>query len=170
MSEKLFVSYYRVSTERQGRSGLGLDAQRDAVTAFLGDSNARLIAEFTEAESGKGTNALARRPQLRAALAAAKRAGATLLIAKLDRLSRNVAFIAQLMEGGVEFVAVDNPTASRLTMHILAAVAEHEREMISERTRAALAAAKARGQRLGVNGRLLAAKNRAAASARLHPP
>lgn len=169
MSEKKFVAYYRVSTERQGRSGLGLDAQREAVAAFLRPAPALLLSEFTEAESGKGANALARRPQLRAALDAAKRAGATLLIAKLDRLARNVAFIAQLMDGGVDFVAVDNPTANRLTLHILAAVAEHEREMISERTRSALAAAKARGRALGANGAILALKNKGEAEQRLAP-
>src|SRR5207253_5665545 len=106
---------------------------------------------FVEHETGKGSNALARRPQLRAALALAKKHKATLVIAKLDRLSRNMAFTAQLMDAGVDFVAVDNPHASRLTLHILAAVAEHERELIAERTKAALQAAKARGIRLGRN-------------------
>ena len=140
-----FVAYYRVSTDRQGASGLGLDAQRAAVARHIGAASSPL-AEFTEIESGKRhTN----RPQLLAALDTCRRRRATLVIARLDRLARNVAFIANLMESGVEFVAVDMPTANRLTVHILAAVAEHEREMISQRTKAALAQAKARGTKLG---------------------
>jgi DNA invertase Pin-like site-specific DNA recombinase len=140
-----FVAYYRVSTDRQGVSGLGLDAQRDSVQRFLAPGQA-LAAAFTEIESGRrDTN----RPQLHAALAECRKRRATLLIARLDRLARNVAFIANLMESGVDFVAVDMPTANRLTIHILAAVAEHEREMISARTKAALAQAKARGKQLG---------------------
>jgi len=139
-----FVAYFRVSTDRQGRSGLGLDAQKAAVLSFI-NGNAELVAEFTEVESGKHAD----RPELGKALAACKKHKAKLVIAKLDRLSRNLAFIATLMESGVEFVAVDNPHANKLTVHILAAVAQHEREMISERTKAALAAAKRRGQVLG---------------------
>ncbi|UTP41437.1 recombinase family protein [Phenylobacterium sp. LH3H17] len=169
MAEGRFVAYYRVSTEKQGRSGLGLDAQREAVATYLNGGHWQLLAEFTETETGKGSNALAKRPQLRAALEHAKKHKATLVIAKLDRLARNVAFIAQLMEAGVDFIAVDNPTANRLTLHILAAVAEHEREMISERTKAALAAAKARGQVLGRNGANLALRNKAVAAERLQP-
>ncbi len=142
-----FVAYYRVSTDKQGKSGLGLDAQRQTVKGYLNDG--KLIAEFTEVETGKGRNALRRRPQLSAALETCKKHKATLVIAKLDRLARNVAFISSLMESGVEFVAADMPHANRLTVHILAAVAEHEREMISERTKAALAAAKKRGVKLG---------------------
>src|SRR3954454_708728 len=138
-----FVAYYRVSTDRQGQSGLGLDAQRAAVAGFVGTRE--LIAEFTEVESGKRAD----RPQLAAALELCRRRRAMLVIVKLDRLARNVAFIANLMEAGVEFTAVDMPSANKLTLHILAAVAEHEREMISARTRAALAAARARGVRLG---------------------
>src|SRR5580700_11372561 len=139
-----YVAYYRVSTDRQGASGLGLDAQRQAVARFIGAG--QLVAEFTEIESGRRhTN----RPRLLAALAECRKRRAVLLIARLDRLARNVAFIANLMESGVDFVAVDMPTANRLTIHILAAVAEHEREMISQRTKAALAAAKQRGTRLG---------------------
>ena len=139
-----FVAYYRVSTDRQGASGLGLDAQRESVSRFVGAG--QLAAAFTEVESGrKDTN----RPQLQAALTECRKRKATLLIARLDRLARNVAFIANLMESGVDFVAVDMPQANRLTIHILAAVAEHEREMISARTKAALAQAKARGTRLG---------------------
>jgi DNA invertase Pin-like site-specific DNA recombinase len=145
MAEGRFVAYYRVSTEKQGRSGLGLEAQRSAVEAFLNGGSWKLVAEFTEIESGKRAG----RPKLAEAVKAAKKHRATLVIAKLDRLSRNVAFIANLMEAGVEFVAADMPHANRLTVHILAAVAEHEREMISQRTRVALAAAKSRGIRLG---------------------
>lgn len=145
MATAKFVSYVRVSTQRQGASGLGLDAQRKAVADFLGSQAGDLVDEFTEVESGKRND----RPQLAAALVACRRHKATLLIAKLDRLARNVAFVANLMESGVEFVAVDMPMANRLTVHILAAVAEHEREAISARTKAALAAAKARGRRLG---------------------
>ena len=139
-----FVAYYRVSTDRQGKSGLGLEAQQTAVLAFI-NGNAELVGEFTEVESGKRAD----RPELAKALEACRRQKAKLVIAKLDRLSRNLAFIATLMETGVEFVAVDNPHANKLTVHILAAVAQHEREMISERTKAALKAAKARGTRLG---------------------
>jgi DNA invertase Pin-like site-specific DNA recombinase len=140
-----FVAYFRVSTDRQGKSGLGLEAQREAVMNFLNGGRWTLVDEFTEVESGKRAD----RPELEKALAACKRQKAKLVIAKLDRLSRNLAFIATLMESGVEFVAVDNPHANKLTVHILAAVAQHEREMISERTKVALAAAKKRGQRLG---------------------
>lgn len=136
----------RVSTGKQGESGLGLEAQRKAVDDYLNGGNWTLAAEFVEVESGKRDS---NRPQLAAALAACKKLKAKLLVAKLDRLSRNVRFIATVMDSGVEFIACDNPHATRLTLHILAAVAEHERVIISERTRAALAAAKARGVRLG---------------------
>jgi DNA invertase Pin-like site-specific DNA recombinase len=140
-----FVAYYRVSTDKQGITGLGMDAQRDAVTRFLA-TRGQLAAEFVEVESGKQhTN----RPQLTAALAECRKRRAVLVIAKLDRLARNVHFISGLMNSDVEFVAVDMPSANRLTIHILAAVAEHEREMISQRTKAALAQAKARGTKLG---------------------
>src|SRR6266436_4972669 len=152
-----FVAYYRVSTDRQGRSGLGLDAQRYAVMRHVASHDGELIADFCEIESGKRSD----RPQLAAAIAAAKKAKATLIIAKLDRLARNVHFISGLMESGVEFVAADMPMANRLTVHILAAVAEHEREAISARTKAALAAAKARGVELGKHGKaILAPRNR----------
>lgn len=140
-----FVAYYRVSTDRQGKSGLGLEAQQKAVADFLNCGQWCLVGEFTEVESGKHSD----RPALAKAIETCRRQKARLVIAKLDRLSRNVAFIATLMDSGVEFVAVDNPHANKLTVHILAAVAEHEREMISERTKAALQAAKARGKRLG---------------------
>jgi DNA invertase Pin-like site-specific DNA recombinase len=139
------VAYLRVSTARQGASGLGLEAQRAAVLAFAQAGGHSLVAEHVEVESG----ARADRPQLAAALAACRLRRATLVIAKLDRLARNVAFIANLMEGGVEFVVCDMPHANKLTLHLIAAIAEYEREMISQRTRAALAAAKARGVRLG---------------------
>lgn len=140
-----FVAYYRVSTDRQGASGLGLEAQAAAVASYVGRIGAELAAEVVEVESGRRAD----RPELARALALCRRHRAVLLIARLDRLSRNVAFIANLMESGVDFRAVDMPEASRLTIHILAAVAEHEREAISARTKAALAAAKARGVRLG---------------------
>ena len=155
-----FVAYYRVSTDKQGESGLGLDAQRQAVMNYLNGGPWKLVAEHTEVESGK-RNA---RPELQKALAACRRHKAKLCIAKLDRLSRNLAFIATLMDSGVEFVATDNPHANKLTIHILAAVAEHEREAISERTKAALAAAKARGKKL--DGPRLAAARRASIKAR----
>jgi DNA invertase Pin-like site-specific DNA recombinase len=140
-----WVSYLRVSTDKQGESGLGLEAQRKAVADYLNGGKWALAAEYVEIESGKRSD----RPQLAAALAACKKHKAKLVVAKLDRLSRNVAFISRLMESGVEFVATDMPFANKLTVHILAAVAEHEREMISARTTAALAAAKARGRKLG---------------------
>ena len=154
-----FVAYFRVSTDRQGQSGLGLEAQRSAVTAYLNGGSWTMIAEFTEIESGKHAD----RPQLTAALAACKKHKAKLVIAKLDRLSRNLAFIATLMDSGVEFVAADNPHANKLIVHILAAVAQHEREMISQRTRDALQAAKTRGRRLG-NPNLEGARWRALAA------
>ena len=130
---------------KAGVSGLGLDAQREAVTRHVAIAQGVIVAEFQEIESGKRND----RPEIAAALAACRLRHATLVIAKLDRLARNVFFISSLMESGVDFVACDNPHATRLTIHILAAVAEHEHEMISQRTKAALAAAKARGVRLG---------------------
>ena len=140
-----FVAYYRVSTDKQGRSGLGLEAQRAAVEAHVAAGRGTVAAEFIEVESGRKKV----RPQLAAAFAAARAHRATLIIAKLDRLARNVHFVAGLMESGVEFVATDMPTVNRITVHILAAVAEEEARMISARTKAALAAAKARGVALG---------------------
>jgi DNA invertase Pin-like site-specific DNA recombinase len=139
-----FVAYYRVSTARQGRSGLGLDAQKTAVTAHVADRG-KLIGEFTEVESGK----VDARPELSAALAVCDLTGATLVVAKLDRLSRNVAFLAALQDSGARFTAADIPEANELTIHIMAAVAQAERKAISRRTKEALAAAKARGVVLG---------------------
>jgi DNA invertase Pin-like site-specific DNA recombinase len=151
-SQNQFVTYYRVSTARQGLSGLGLDAQRLTVAQYLSGSTRTVLAEFLEVETGKGANALDRRPELRAALELCKKSGATLLIAKLDRLARNVHFVSGLMESKVKFVACDLPEANQLTIHIMAAFAEHEARRISERTRDALAAAKARGVVLGASG------------------
>jgi DNA invertase Pin-like site-specific DNA recombinase len=146
MAQGAFIAYYRVSTTRQGKSGLGLEAQRSAITTYLNGGNWTLIEAFTEVESGKRVK---NRPALAAALAACKKHDATLVIAKLDRLARNVAFVSRLMESKVKFVIVEMPDANKFTIHIIAAVAEHEAEQISERTKAALAAAKARGVKLG---------------------
>jgi DNA invertase Pin-like site-specific DNA recombinase len=145
MAQGKFIAYYRVSTDRQGRSGLGLEAQQEAVRSYLDGGSWQLVDEVVEVESGKRND----RPKLAEALKLCRLHQATLIIAKLDRLARNVAFVSNLMESGVDFVAVDFPQANRLTVHILAAVAEHEAAMISQRTRAALAAAKARGRKLG---------------------
>lgn len=146
-----FIAYYRVSTQRQGQSGLGLEAQQAAVAAFL-NGRGDLAGEFKEIETGTGANALAKRPQLAAALIVCKRLNATLVIAKLDRLARNVHFVSGLMESKVRFVAADMPEANELTLHVMAAFAEHEAKRISQRTKEALAAAKARGVQLGKAG------------------
>lgn len=156
-----YVSYLRVSTQRQGQSGLGLDAQRQAVQSFLNGGSWELIAEFQEVETGKGSNALHKRPVLKLALDACREHGATLLIAKLDRLSRNVRFIAELLESNIPIKAADMPDANGVMLHIMAALAEHERTMISERTKAALAVAKARGVVLGSPTIAQAMKDRA---------
>jgi DNA invertase Pin-like site-specific DNA recombinase len=140
-----FVAYFRVSTARQGASGLGLEGQREAVRAYLNGGDWTLLGEFTDVESGKNAD----RPQLAAAMNLARRTGATLLIAKLDRLSRDAHFLLGLEKAGVEFVACDMPNANRLTVRLMAVIAQEEREMIAARTRTALAAAKARGQVLG---------------------
>jgi len=140
-----FISYLRVSTTKQGQSGLGLEAQRAAIDNYLNGGQWVLLEEFIEIESGKNND----RSQLKAALEACRLKGATLIIAKLDRLSRSVSFISTLMDTDVEFICCDFPQANRLTIHLLAAVAEHEREMISKRTKEALQAAKARGVSLG---------------------
>lgn len=140
------VAYYRVSTAKQSASGLGLDAQRAAVEALCASRGMDLIAPpFTEIESGKNND----RPQLEAAISRCRLTGATLVVAKLDRLSRNVAFLAALQDSDIRFIAADIPEANELTVHIMAAVAQAERKAISKRTREALAAAKARGQKLG---------------------
>lgn len=152
MATGKFVAYYRVSTVRQGISGLGLEAQREAVKRFLNGGQWELVSEFTEVETGKGSDALKKRPQLSAALSLAKKEGATLLIAKLDRLARNVHFISGLMETGVEFKAADMPEANKVMLHMHAVMSEWERDQISARTKAALAAAKARGVVLGATG------------------
>ena len=146
---KKAITYYRVSTERQGISGLGLGAQKQAVQAFAKANDFVLTSEFTEVESGKNT----KRPVLLQALAACKKERATLLIAKLDRLGRSVAFISRLIEAGVDFKAVDHPYASKLFVHITAVFAEYERDQISERTTAALKVAKEKGVELGKYGR-----------------
>ena len=156
MAEQRFVTYFRVSTDRQGRSGLGLEAQRAAAGQFLVGRPGTIVAEFVEVESGGKDD----RPKLKEAFAACRASKATLLIAKLDRLARSVAFIANLMDGNTDFVACDMPSAGRFVLHIMAAVAEHERQTIGERTKAALAMAKTRGTILGVNGSLLARVNR----------
>lgn len=153
-----FVAYYRVSTAQQGKSGLGLEAQEAAVKNYLNGGSWELVGEFTEVESGKRKN----RPQLSAALAMCRKQKATLVIAKLDRLARNLHFISGLLESKTNFVAVDIPTANRLTVQILAAVAEEARA-ISARTKAALASAKARGVRLGTYGATLGKANAASA-------
>jgi DNA invertase Pin-like site-specific DNA recombinase len=140
-----FVSYLRVSTARQGHSGLGLEAQRKSVSDYLNGGGGRLIAEFVEVESGLNSS----RPKLLEALAACRIHGATLVVAKLDRLSRNAAFLINLQNSGVQFVAADNPHVNQMVVGILAVVAEEEAKIISRRTKDALAAAKARGAKLG---------------------
>src|ERR1035441_1361283 len=145
MANGRFISYLRVSTQRQGKSGLGLEAQREAVTSYLNGGTWSLVQEVVEVESGKRND----RPALANALSLCRIHGARLLVAKLDRLARNVAFISALMESGVDFEAVDLPQANKLTVHIMAAMAEYEAAAISVRTKAALAAAKARGTKLG---------------------
>ena len=154
---KKAIAYYRVSTDRQGKSGLGLEAQHAAVMPFAEREGYQVVAEFTEVESGRKNQ----RPELLAALVQCRKLRATLIIAKLDRLGRNVAFIANLMESQVDFRAVDNPHASRLMIHMLAAFAEHEREQISTRTKEALQAAKRRGIQLGKHGKLVESKKNA---------
>ena len=139
------VAYFRVSTKKQGESGLGLEGQAAAVETFGRQAGKPIIARYVEVESGKRSD----RPELARALAHARRGKATLCVAKLDRLARNVEFLARVMNSEVDFVACDNPAANRLTLHILAAVAEAEAKAISERTKAALQAAKARGVKLG---------------------
>ena len=164
-----YVAYYRVSTERQGQSGLGLEAQREAVLRFAGQPP---VSEYTEVESGRRHK---NRPQLIAAMDECKRHQRKLVIAKLDRLSRDVEFISGLFKSKVDFVAADNPYANKLTVQILAVVAEHEREIISERIKAALAVKRAQlalqGKRLGgPNARETIAIARAAKRRATPPP
>lgn len=139
-----YIAYYRVSTQRQGSSGLGLQAQRTSVAAYV-ERKGRLVAEFTDVESGKRNE----RPQLLRAIARCKTEGLTLLIAKLDRLTRNVAFIFTLRDSGVDFVCADMPEANTLTIGVMASMAQYEREVIGERTRLALAEKKRQGVALG---------------------
>lgn len=156
MSANKWVAYFRVSTERQGRSGLGLQAQRDAVMTYLGSVGGRLLAEFTEVESGKHDD----RPELQRALMRAKVSGARLIIAKMDRLSRRAAFLLQLRDSGVRFVAADNPEADETVVGIMAVIAQRELGMIRQRTKDALAVAR---RRLATEGRTLGNPNGAAA-------
>lgn len=156
-----FVTYLRCSTGKQQASGLGIEAQREAVERYAAQTGGTIIAEYTETESGAKSDRL----QLAKALAHCRRAKATLLIARLDRLSRSLSFVAQLLDANVEIRCADMPEANRLLLQMLAVFGEHERQMIRDRTRAALAAAKARGIVLGANGKVLAAKHRAEAQA-----
>lgn len=149
---RLAVAYYRVSTDRQGQSGLGLDAQKEAVSRYALAQGLTINTEYTEVESGRKK----KRPQLATALQQAKREKAILLIAKLDRLARNVHFISGLIESGVEFKAVDNPHATKAMLQMMAVFAELESDQIRTRVREALAQAKARGTILGRNGKVLA--------------
>lgn len=161
---RLAVAYYRVSTRRQETSGLGLEAQRQAVCTYVKATALHIVQEFTERESGRKTS----RPVMKKALAYCRKHKAMLVIAKIDRLARNVAFISSLMESKIPFVAVDNPHANDFIKHVQAAWAEYEREQISKRTKDALAAAKARGVKLGQNAATLAQKNRDLSSAFVH--
>ena len=145
MAEGKWISYLRVSTARQGKSGLGIEAQRNAVAEYLNGGNWSLVKEFVEVESGE----LADRPKLAEAIKACRVYGAKLVIAKLDRLSRDAHFLLGLEKAGVDFVCADMPNANQLTVHIMAIIAQEERQMISKRTKAALAAAKKRGTKLG---------------------
>ncbi len=151
-----WVCYYRCSTEEQSRSGLGLEAQRVTVAAFLANKPGEVIAELTEVESGRKAN----RPKLSEALAICRRRKAHLVIAKLDRLARSVRIISTLMDSGVPFSAADMPNANRFMIHIYSAVAEEEARLIAERTKLALRAARARGVDIGATGRVLAEKHK----------
>jgi DNA invertase Pin-like site-specific DNA recombinase len=142
-----FIGYLRVSTKGQGESGLGLEGQRAALESYVRQAKGVLVMVYTEVESGKRAD----RPELAKAIAHARRSKATLCVAKLDRLSRNVEFLARVMNSGCEFAAADMPAANRFMLHVMAAVAEHEAKAISDRTKAALAAYKARGGKLGAD-------------------
>lgn len=167
------IAYLRVSTDRQGKSGLGLDAQREAVARYVTANGIELIGEYVEVETGKGSNAFAKRPELVAALAEAKRAKALLIVAKLDRLARNTRFLLTLIDSGADVAFADMPQVAgpmgRFIVTQMAAVAELEAGLISQRTKAALAAAKERGQELGKHGKIQAARNKADAVDRLQP-
>lgn len=152
MNIKQYVAYYRVSTQKQGNSGLGLEAQENAVSNYLKEGGYELIEAFTEIETGKGANALEKRPQLRCALNLCRKSGAILIIAKLDRLARNVHFVSGLLETGCDFIAADMPHANKVMIQMHAVMSEWERDQISTRTKAALVAAKARGIELGIAG------------------
>ena len=158
------IAYYRVSTAKQARSGLGLESQEETVTRFADAHNATVLKSYVEVETGKS----AERPELGKALAHARRSRSTLVIAKLDRLARNVHFLSGLMEAGVKFMACDQPSANDLTLHVLAAVAQDEAKRISERTTAALAAFKARGGKLGASR--LECRNLSTEARQLGPP
>lgn len=145
MKPTSYIAYYRVSTTRQGKSGLGLEAQQSTVETFLSSHGGNLLESFTEIESGKNGN----REQLQKAIKRCKVKNAVLLVSKLDRLSRQVSFISNLQDSGVKFVIAENPQLNELVIHVLAAVAQAERKAISERTKQALQAAKARGVKLG---------------------
>ena len=159
MSSKQFVAYYRVSTQKQGLSGLGLEAQQQAVSIYLKDGDSELVATFTEIETGKGANALEKRPQLRKALDMCRKNGARLIIAKLDRLARNVYFVSCLLETGCDFIAADMPHANKVMIQMHAVMSEWERDQISARTKVALQAAKARGVLLGTAGKINLQRN-----------
>ena len=147
-----FVAYYRVSTQKQGQSGLGLEAQKQAVTLYLKGGDGELLSDYVEIETGKGSDALDRRPQLKAAMSVCKKQKATLIIAKLDRLARNNHFVSGLLESGIDFVCADMPQANKVMLQMYSVMAEWERDQISARTKAALQAAKAKGVVLGAAG------------------
>ncbi len=159
MGEINFISYLRVSTDRQGAFGLGIEAQREAVQRYVASVGGNLLEEHVEVETGRS----ATRPILLHSIAQCRREKAVLLIARLDRLARSVSFISSLMDGGIEFVAADMPAANKMMLQMLAVFAEFERDQIASRTKAALAAAKSRGVILGANGKILAAKRQAEA-------
>ena len=153
----IFIGYYRVSSQKQGQRGLSLEAQKVAVRRYVtGQLGAELVADFVEVESGTRNS----RPGLAQAMAECRRRKGILIIAKLDRLARNVAFVSSLLESNVDFIACDQPHASRMMLQILSVFAEHEARVISERTKAALTAAKARGTQLGKHGKVLALQHK----------